>query len=85
MSEQEPQPTSIYLKPCSGRERLGIRRGPRTGHIYKAVTKEQWSSDEDGLGWMTKDQAEERFGAENVVVTESVTICPSCASKEKRT
>lgn len=47
---EEPveNPNAIYLKFCSGI----VSRGIPSGHIWKAVTKAQWTSTEN-MGWYT--------------------------------
>lgn len=63
---------TIFLKPCAGLSREEIE----SGHIYKALTEDQWSTGEN-LGWMTEEEAVSRFG-ERVEISPSSALCPGC-------
>lgn len=76
-AEGQPVPEqaeTIYLKPCSGQRGLGTA----LGHIYKAVTRAQWSAREN-MGWYTLGEATAKFGPARISVEESTTICKTCS------
>jgi len=70
--ELEPQPTEYLLIPCSGLTLAGTTRN----HIF--FVKQRGQSAEDGIGWMTMEEAQSRLSDASFTVSTSHDLCPPC-------
>ena len=78
-SSQEITSEKIILFRCAGRPSLGIP----VGHTFLALPKSQWGRGGKDLGWMSVEEAQERFGEDNVETTDSSSFCPSCQKSSR--
>ena len=63
------------LEPCMGYAKENIE----AGHVYGVKNPEGIE-----VGYMTLEQATERFGGENIFIFNSHGPCPECFEKHKR-
>ncbi len=63
------RPDQYLALPCSGRLKLGNKRG----HVYKIDNPNGTE-----VGVMTLNEAKEKYGDEKVFISSSDTLCPSC-------